>query len=97
MPRLYRGYGKGFERFEHAIADSILSPGITLRELAMLEFVNQITDKPRWWEEVFDEVAIKAWRGECGSEEEQRYEATLLDRACFDYVSSDISFEWIRL
>lgn len=32
------------ERFPHAIADSLASEGVTIRERRMLEFITQITD-----------------------------------------------------
>lgn len=33
-----------WQRFPHAIADSLASDGVTIRERRMLEFINQITD-----------------------------------------------------
>lgn len=71
-------------RFPHAISEDFVVSGVTLREKAMLEFVNQISDKPRWWEKVHDETIVARWRSECGTEEQQRYEARCLDQKCFD-------------
>jgi hypothetical protein len=33
-----------WKRFPHAIADSLASEGVTIRERRMLEFITQITD-----------------------------------------------------
>ncbi|KAK8004506.1 hypothetical protein PG989_004225 [Apiospora arundinis] len=52
------------KRFPHAIADYLASKGITERELRMLDFVNQITDKPDWHKKVFDEQIVQKWKAE---------------------------------
>ena len=60
----------------------------------MLDFVNQITDKPRWWEKVHDEVIVGRWRAEaCGNEEQQRLSDKHLDGKCFEYVRWALSME----
>jgi hypothetical protein len=51
-------------RFPHAIADFFATDGVTLREQRMLDFCNQITDKPRWWEKIHDEDILAKWRYE---------------------------------
>ncbi|KAI1351910.1 hypothetical protein F5Y01DRAFT_324779 [Xylaria sp. FL0043] len=58
-----RGKGKSFLqgleegwRFE--------SVGLKLREIRMMEFMNQITDKPEWDRKVFDEEIVNKWRRE---------------------------------
>lgn len=73
--------------FPHAITDYFATTGVTFREMAMLDFVNQITDKPRWTEKIYDEQIVQKWRAECGTEEQQKYEARCLDQKCFNYVS----------
>ncbi|KAK1752853.1 hypothetical protein QBC47DRAFT_348022 [Echria macrotheca] len=47
-----------------AIDGGWLSWGITLREMRMLDFINQITDKPGWEHKVFDEAIVSRWRAE---------------------------------
>ncbi|KAF2650993.1 hypothetical protein K491DRAFT_720260 [Lophiostoma macrostomum CBS 122681] len=51
-------------RFPHAIADFFPSKGVTLRELRMLNFMNQITDKPDWHKKVFDDAIVSKWKAE---------------------------------
>lgn len=51
-------------RFPHAIADNCDSIGIRARERRMLEFINNITDKPEWEQKVFDEAIVAKWREE---------------------------------
>ncbi|KAI1279765.1 hypothetical protein F5Y07DRAFT_33076 [Xylaria sp. FL0933] len=38
--------------------------GLKLREIRMMEFMNQITDKPEWDRKVFDEEIVNKWRRE---------------------------------
>lgn len=87
VPPLKNGDRGG--RFPHAILDDFALPGLTQREKSMLDFINQISDKPRWWEKVHDERIVERWRSEAGggSEERQWNEAECLGRACFDFVS----------
>lgn len=76
-------------RFPHAIADFFATSGVTLREQRMLDFINQVTDKPKWWEKILDEGVVANWRAEaCGTENEQRTSARHLDQKSFDYVST---------
>ncbi|KAJ2920638.1 hypothetical protein H1R20_g16458, partial [Candolleomyces eurysporus] len=41
----------------------VLEP-ITLRELTMLRFMNQVTDKPGWTTKIFDKAIIAKWKEE---------------------------------
>ncbi|KAJ2935953.1 hypothetical protein H1R20_g1141, partial [Candolleomyces eurysporus] len=43
---------------------------VTLREFAMLRFINLITDKQEWHEKVFDHSLVGKWRAEVKSSEE---------------------------
>jgi hypothetical protein len=52
------------KRFPHAIADWFASDGITARERRMLDFMNQITDKPSWNTKVFDNSIVGRWKKE---------------------------------
>ena len=101
-PRLRRpGFGRpvtyqpeiGDGRFQHAIGDCFATTGVTLREISILNFVNQITDKPRWWDKMHDEGIVERWRNERGSEEQQKYDPRFLDQKSFDYVSGRLSFQ----
>ncbi|KAI1140179.1 hypothetical protein F5Y05DRAFT_308671 [Hypoxylon sp. FL0543] len=55
--------------FFHALWDfrCFLSDGLKLREIRMMNFINQITDKPKWEEKVFDETIVARWREEAKS------------------------------
>ncbi|KAI1266188.1 hypothetical protein F5Y18DRAFT_23346 [Xylariaceae sp. FL1019] len=52
--------------FMHALWDGFKfeSDGIKLREIRMMDFMNQITDKPGWEQKVFDEQIVNRWREE---------------------------------
>ncbi|KAK0303176.1 hypothetical protein LTR82_017630 [Friedmanniomyces endolithicus] len=79
------------ERFPHAIADFFAIASVTCREQRMLDFVNQITDKSRWWEKVYNQEILARWRSEvCGSEEQQRTSADHLDIKCFDFCVQEL-------
>ncbi|KAI8949348.1 hypothetical protein F4801DRAFT_591217 [Xylaria longipes] len=56
----------GEKYFMHALWDEwrFLSAGLKLREVRMMEFMNQITDKPEWERKVFDEEIVNRWREE---------------------------------
>jgi hypothetical protein len=64
LPVEYDG-GLLFTTFPLAVGRSRWdSNGVCLREQRMLEFVNQITDKPDWEVKVFDEDIVSRWRAE---------------------------------
>jgi len=54
--------------FMHALwaENRFESVGLTLREVRMMEFINHITDKPKWERKVFDEEIVSKWRKEAG-------------------------------
>ncbi|KAK3989607.1 hypothetical protein QBC44DRAFT_82527 [Cladorrhinum sp. PSN332] len=65
----FPGFGLPVEHFAgrcfpHAVAKSWGSQGVTLRELRMMGFINQITDKPNWEDKVFDDEIVSRWRAE---------------------------------
>ena len=75
------------ERFPHAIADFFATEGITCREQRMLEFINQITDKPWWTEKIYDEKIVSKWRTEaCGTRQQQETSDQHLSEKCFEFV-----------
>jgi hypothetical protein len=45
------------DRFTHGVREWFQEPNITARELAMLSFMDKITDKPTWSTDVFDDKA----------------------------------------
>ncbi|GAP87876.2 putative duf1665 domain-containing protein [Rosellinia necatrix] len=49
--------------FGHALwtGHRFMSVGLKVREVRMMDFMNQITDKPGWERKVFDEDIVKAW------------------------------------
>lgn len=80
-------------RFPHAIADFFAIEGVTCREQRMLDFINQITDKPRWTEKIYDETIVGRWRVEaCGTREQQETSDQHLSEKCSDYVSFEERF-----
>ncbi|KAI0440696.1 hypothetical protein F4803DRAFT_459480 [Xylaria telfairii] len=56
----------GEKYFMHALWDEwrFESTGLKLREVRMMEFMNQITDKPEWERKVLDEEIVNKWREE---------------------------------
>ncbi|KAK4221203.1 hypothetical protein QBC38DRAFT_139315 [Podospora fimiseda] len=70
----FPGFGLPVEHFAgrcfpHAVAKSWGSSGVTTRELRMLGFINQITDKPNWEDKVFDDEIVSRWRAEADAHE----------------------------
>ncbi|KAK4456708.1 hypothetical protein QBC42DRAFT_351071 [Cladorrhinum samala] len=57
------GSPAGRQCFPHAGAGWV-SECVTLRELRMLAFVSQITDKPGWEDKVLDDEIVSRWRAE---------------------------------
>lgn len=98
MPKWWRDKEKN--RFPHAIADFFATHGVTRREQRMLDFVNQITDKPRWTGKIHDEQIVAKWRDEaCGTKEQQEWNDQFLSEKCFNYVGSHrviLSRDWQR-
>ncbi|KAG6913482.1 hypothetical protein DXG01_006524 [Tephrocybe rancida] len=39
-------------------------PFLTLRELSMLNYMNSVTDKPNWYDKIFDESIVEKWKSE---------------------------------
>ncbi|KAI0847455.1 hypothetical protein F5Y00DRAFT_241477 [Daldinia vernicosa] len=59
-------YSKIASYFLHALWDgkSFESEGLALREIRMMGFIDQISDKPNWEEKVFDETIVAKWKEE---------------------------------
>jgi hypothetical protein len=79
------------DRFPHPIADRYASRGVTRRERRMLNFINQISDKPGWERKVFEESIVEKWRTEACKFDEN-LEDYYLSAEMFDFVS--FSTEW---
>ncbi|KAF9519028.1 hypothetical protein BS47DRAFT_1388452 [Hydnum rufescens UP504] len=62
-------------------------PLITLRELRMLQFMNQITDKPDWYVKVFDHEIVSKWRNEALSSPEYMSEKMV------DYCIAELRYK----
>lgn len=73
--------------FPLAIDRSWLSMGLTVRELRMLAFMDQITDKPDWETKVFDEAIVSRWRAEADACPAESDGDVYMSKAMFDYVS----------
>ena len=76
-----------WRRFPHAIADFFATEGVTMREQRMLDFVNQITDKPQWTDKIHNDEIVGRWRAEaCGTKRQQQTSSQHMSEKCFDYV-----------
>lgn len=62
------------------------SYGVTLRELRMMAFINDITDKPEWERKVFDEAIVEKWRAEASEQPEHLDGDVVLSEQMFDFV-----------
>ncbi|KAK2734360.1 hypothetical protein CKAH01_08033 [Colletotrichum kahawae] len=51
------------ERFAHGFNDWA-QDRLTAREIAMISLINDITDKPGWSKDVFNDVKVASWRAE---------------------------------
>lgn len=79
--------GKGLTTFPLAIGGRPwTSNGVTLRERRMLNFINQITDKPDWEVKVFDEEIVSRWRTEADVRPEELDGDAYLSRHMFNFV-----------
>ncbi|KAL1981345.1 hypothetical protein VTN96DRAFT_2786 [Rasamsonia emersonii] len=76
-------------RFPHVIADDWTSGGVTVRERRMLSFINDITDKPGWEREVFDQAITAQWRAEACVWREDLNDV-FLSSAMFDYCMQEL-------
>jgi hypothetical protein len=79
---------KGGPEIKHPMLGGLETNAYTLRELRMVNFINQVTDKPDWQRKVFDEAIIAKWRKE--GEEPINVDGAVdvhLSPEMFDYVS----------
>ncbi|KAI1658101.1 hypothetical protein F4813DRAFT_380457 [Daldinia decipiens] len=80
-------HDKSTSCFLHALWDKkyFKSVGLTLREIRMMGFINQISDKPNWEEKVFDETIVAKWKEEAKMASHQNFDG--------DVYLSDKMFE----
>jgi hypothetical protein len=75
-------------RFQHAIADMVNTEPITVREIRMLDFVNQITEKPNWESKVFEQTIVAKWKEEASQTIKiGDFDDVVLSEEMFDLVS----------
>ncbi len=51
-------------RFAHGAKEWRQSPMVTAQETAMVAVMDRLTDKPRWFVDVFDDAIVAQWRAE---------------------------------
>ncbi|KAK1833711.1 hypothetical protein QBC39DRAFT_254200 [Podospora conica] len=76
--------------FPLAIDRSWVSMGVTLREMRMLSFMGQITDKPDWDTKVFDETIVSRWRAEADARPAEPDGDVYMSKAMFDYCIAEL-------
>jgi hypothetical protein len=74
--------------FPLAINQGWSSDGVTVREKRMMEFINQITDKPGWEDKIFDEEIVARWRAEADVRPEELEGDVYLSKEMFNFVCS---------
>jgi len=73
-------------RFSHGIVDWMLSNRLTARELAMLAFMDDITERENWHELVFDKDTVRAWRLEAAKN-------LLISQKTWDWCLAELRFK----
>lgn len=79
-------------KFPSAVLDEWSTIPLATRELYVLFFVEQITNKPDWHAKVFDETIVSKWRSEAEAvnwEEAVGEEHGTLSGDLFNYVSAN--------
>ena len=71
------------DRFAHGFGDWA-QPRLTAREVAMLQLMNDLTDRPGWDEAVFDAAMAAKWRDEACSTR------ALIDDATWDWCLAEL-------
>ncbi|KAI1418445.1 hypothetical protein F5Y13DRAFT_149182 [Hypoxylon sp. FL1857] len=67
------------------------SEGLKLREIRMMNFMNQITNKPNWEEKVFNETIVANWREEAKSAPSEGLDGDVFfSDAMFDYCIKEL-------
>ncbi len=72
--------GKTFYRVgAHASCPGANSRMLPVREVAMLLLMDKLSDKPNWYEKVFDDEIVANWRQEALTQDEEGLYATIMD------------------
>ncbi|KAF2122175.1 hypothetical protein BDV96DRAFT_563037 [Lophiotrema nucula] len=71
-------------RFRHG-ANDFSADRMTAREIAMLKFMDTVTDKKRWEQKVFDEHIVEKWRAEVGT-----FADELVSEKAFDWCMTEL-------
>jgi hypothetical protein len=77
---------KFIDKYPLSVFDGWSSCGVTLREMRMMEFIGQVTDKPGWETKVFDEEIVDRWRKEGDVHPESLDGDVYLSEKMFDFV-----------
>lgn len=70
------------------------TPLITAQEQAMVAVMEWLTDKPKWFEDVFDDAVVKEWRAELDRDRERQREAGTHFIANPRLMRSDATWDW---
>lgn len=68
-PSVRRSRSLGLARYPDAVT-SWACGNLTLREIAMMGVMNELSDKPDWAKKVFDESIVEKWRKEALAQED---------------------------
>ena len=76
-------YGDDEKGFTHPLLSHLgVGPILPVREYAMMEFIDRVTDKEKWEEKVWDEEIVGKWKGETVGKEELDF-----SEGMFEWVS----------
>ncbi|OTB16768.1 hypothetical protein K445DRAFT_317065 [Daldinia sp. EC12] len=73
------------------VTKDFMSEGLALREIRMMNFINQITDKPNWEEKVFNEAIVAKWKQEAESAPHQGLDGDVyFSKDMFEYCIKEL-------
>ncbi|RDB28238.1 hypothetical protein Hypma_001499 [Hypsizygus marmoreus] len=81
----YEAEGEGENLFPNALNGNDLAQGgvslriTSLREIAMMQLMNQLTDKPDWDRKVFDDKIVSLWKAEVLADQERDISQQMAD------------------
>ncbi|KAI1443891.1 hypothetical protein F5Y02DRAFT_419591 [Annulohypoxylon stygium] len=77
--------------FDHPYILYAAGPRLTNREIRMMEFMNQITDKPNWVEDIFDNSIVDVWQKEVNSMPTDKCKGDVFfSKDMFDYCIEEL-------
>ena len=81
-------YGDDEKGFTHPLLSHLgVGPILPVREYAMMEFIDRVTDKEKWEEKVWDEEIVGKWKGETVGKEELDF-----SEGMFEWVGPFLGF-----